>query len=137
MRVTGLPKDARMTQSRPTIGVIDDDISSRESLSGLIQSLGFASRSFASAQEFLAATVANDLACILVDMRMPGMSGLELQSELSKNNDAAPIIFVTSQDDHALRARALRAGAVALLRKPVVADELLAHIASLLSRAGK
>jgi FixJ family two-component response regulator len=124
-----------MTDSRATIGVIDDDISSREAIAGLIESLGFAVASFASAVEFLAANVVKQLACIVVDVQMPGMSGLDLQCALAKTADAAPIIFVTSHEDRELRARALDAGAVAFLGKPVAADELLAHIETLPRRS--
>ena len=107
-----------MMQQRPLISVVDDDVSLRESLPDLLDMLGFAARPFASAEEFLASDVIADTRCLILDVSMPGMSGPELQSELSRRGLRLPIIFVTGQCDQNLRATLLARGAVECLFKP-------------------
>lgn len=108
------------------ISVVDDDESVRESLQGLIRSVGFAVQGFASAEEFIQSDRLNSTACLILDVRMPGMHGPELQRWLAMNHHDIPIIFITAHgDDEEARARALRDGAVAYLLKPLSEEMLL------------
>ncbi len=112
----------------PTIAIVDDDDALRTSLADLIQALGFRALGFASAEAFLSSSQARDAACLILDVRMPGMSGLELQRRILAASWQIPIIFITSHVDDAARARALNAGAVAFLYKPFREEELLVAI---------
>ena len=96
----------------PLIAVVDDDASMRGALRNLLRSVGFRAAAFASAEEFLQASQIQDTACAIVDVRMPGMSGLELQQHLATIQYPIPLIFITAHGDAEARARALRAGAV-------------------------
>jgi len=109
----------------PLISIVDDDDSLRLSLTSLIRSVGFQALSFASAEAFLSSTQARDSQCLIVDVRMPGMNGLELQRHIVAANWRLPIIFITSHVDDNVRAAALEAGAEAFLYKPFRGDELL------------
>src|SRR4051812_9417092 len=100
------------------IAVVDDDEAIREATESLIRSVGFRAVVFPSAEDFLRSSHLQDTACLIVDVRMPGMSGLELQRQLAAANYSMPIIFITAHGDEEARARALRAGAVAFLDKP-------------------
>ena len=91
----------------------------------LIRSLGFRTQDFPSAEAFLSSNQARDMACLILDVRMPGMSGLDLQRQIVAGNWRIPIIFITSHLDDVARARALDAGAVAFLYKPFHEEELL------------
>jgi FixJ family two-component response regulator len=110
----------------PTICVIDDDESVRLSLEGLLRSLGHAVRSFASAEEFLGSPVHARCACVISDVQMPGMSGLDLQEKMRAARLATPFIFVTAFGEGQTRARAMNGGAFCFLRKPFDADALIA-----------
>jgi FixJ family two-component response regulator len=110
----------------PTIAIVDDDLGIREALSGLVQSLGYEPRLFASAEDYLATAGQLAVACMIVDIRMPGMSGLELQARLNSLGNRPPVIFLTSYLDEATRSRALEGGASHFLSKPVD-DEVLVH----------
>lgn len=112
----------------PLISIVDDDDSMRASLDNLLRSVGFRALAFSSAESFLEASPELDAACLILDVRMPGMSGLDLQQQLAAARAAVPIIFVTSHLDEEVRARALRAGAVAFLYKPFREEELLKAI---------
>src|SRR5438046_7454871 len=102
----------------PLISVVDDDHSVRESLARLIRSVGFKVQVFESAEEFLNAGREREANCLILDIRMPGMNGLELQHALSANDCDLPVIFVTAHgSDHEVRAKALRQGAVDYLLK--------------------
>ena len=103
---------------RALVAVVDDDESVRESLPDLLRELGFAVRAFASAEEFLASAFVDDTKCLILDVAMPGMSGPELQLELSRRRHAIPIVFVTAHRDERMRSRLLEAGAADLLFKP-------------------
>ena len=103
----------------PLISIVDDDDSLRNSLDDLIRSVGFRAQGFASAEAFLSSNQAHDTACLILDVRMPGMSGLELQRQMLASNWRIPIIFITSHADDDARARALEAGAVAFLVQTV------------------
>ena len=116
----------------PLIVVVDDDASMRGALRNLLRSVGFRATAFASAEEFLQASQLQDTACAIVDVRMPGMSGLELQQHLATIQYPIPLIFITAHGDAEARARALRAGAVDFLYKPFSEEVLLRAIQSAL-----
>jgi len=112
----------------PLISVVDDDDSVRESLHGFIRSVGFAAKEFASAEEFLSWQDRRKTDCLILDLRMPGMNGLELQQELVATHSAIPVIFITAHGDQEARSRALGAGAVDFLSKPFSEETLLKAI---------
>jgi FixJ family two-component response regulator len=107
------------------ISIVDDDDSLRFLLASLIRSVGFQALSFASAEAFLSSTQARDSRCLILDMRMSGMNGLELQRRIVAANWRLPIIFITSYVDDDVRAAALEAGAAGFLYKPFRDVELL------------
>jgi FixJ family two-component response regulator len=117
--------DMASKESRRLVVIVDDDESVRESLNGLMRAAGFPALTFASAEEFLNSGKQEHTACLIADIRMPGMSGLELQSRLNRDNLRIPIIFITAQGDEKMRMQALRAGAVEFLAKPFDDDVLL------------
>ena len=110
------------------ISIVDDDTSVRESLQGLIRSVGFAVAVFASAEEFLNSERLLDTRCLILDVRMPGMSGLELQRRLAASHCDIPVIFITGHGDEAARWQALKNGAVNYLFKPFSEEVLLGAI---------
>lgn len=105
--------------------IVDDDELIRDSLGGLMKAAGFPALTFASAEEFLNSGEEQHTACLIADIRMPGMSGLELQAKLNEAHQRIPIIFITAQGDEKLRLQALRAGAVEFLTKPFDDQALL------------
>jgi FixJ family two-component response regulator len=109
------------------ISIVDDDLLVREGLISLLRSAGFATQAFASAEEFLSLAHRDDIACLILDVRLPGISGLELQSQLTAtvSNHRTPVVFMTARDDEATRQQALKGGAVDFLRKPVRLEALL------------
>jgi FixJ family two-component response regulator len=107
------------------ISIVDDDESVREGLSGLLRSFGFTANAFASAEEFLNSEQPKRADCLILDMRMPGMSGIELQRHLVANRYEIPVIFITAHEDEGMRARALGGGAGALLIKPFSEEALM------------
>jgi FixJ family two-component response regulator len=110
------------------ISIVDDDESIRRALKRFFTSLGFEVAVFASAEEFLSSRLLLDCACLILDLRMSGMSGLELQSVLNTCNRQIPVIFLTAHNDEHARAQALRAGAIDYLRKPFSEDSLLRDV---------
>ena len=100
------------------IAVVDDDESVRTALQGLLKAVGLPVRSFASAEDFLKAGEQRETGCLIADIRMPGMSGLDLQAKLNAEHCPIPIIFITAHGDEKMRLRAMRAGAVEFLTKP-------------------
>lgn len=112
----------------PIIAIVDDDEALRNSLDNLLRSVGFRVQGFASAEAFLQAQHAPETACLLLDVRLPGMNGLDLQRQLVAAHWGIPIIFVTAYANDDMRARALAAGAVAFLSKPCREEELLQAI---------
>jgi FixJ family two-component response regulator len=114
------------------IAVIDDDPGVRDSTQMLLQSLGYGTATFASAEEFLHSPDIQDVGCIISDVRMPGMSGPELHRALISKSLPTPVIFITAYIDHSLKERALASGAFGFLGKPVVEESLLACIESAL-----
>jgi FixJ family two-component response regulator len=107
------------------IAIVDDDELIRNALQGLMKEAGFPALAFASGDEFLKSGELERVACLIVDIRMPGMSGLELQSKLNNDHHRIPIIFITAQGDEKMRMQALRAGAVKFLTKPLDRGVLL------------
>jgi FixJ family two-component response regulator len=118
----------------PLISIVDDDDSLRNSLNNLIRSVGFRVQGFSSAEEFLNSNQPHNTECLILDVRMPGMSGLDLQRQLVATNCRIPIIFITSHGDGDARARALEAGAVDFLYKPFREEALLKAIDAALNR---
>jgi len=110
------------------VSIVDDDISVRRSTRRLLRSSGFRAEAFASAEEFLDSKSAGETACLILDLRMPGMNGLELQRRLSQNGDRIPIIFLSAHASEEDELSALRAGAVQFLRKPISKEALLSAI---------
>ena len=112
------------------ISIVDDDPLVREGLISLVRSAGFATQAFASAEEFLSLADHDNIACLILDVRLPGMSGLELQSQLTVtvSNHRIPVVFMTARDDEATRQRALKGGAVDFLCKPVRREALLSAV---------
>src|ERR1700739_2231647 len=100
------------------IAIVDDDDLMRSALQGLLKSVGLPARAFASAEEFLQSGQQRKTACLIADIRMPGMSGLELQAKLNAERCRIPTIFITAHGDTKMRMQALRAGAVEFLAKP-------------------
>ena len=109
----------------PPISIVDDDDSVRQSLSNLLRSVGFRVQEFPSADAFLGSPDVRETACLILDVRMPGMSGLELQRHIQAANWRLPIIFITSHVDDDARASALGAGAIGFLYKPFREQEIL------------
>jgi RNA polymerase sigma factor (sigma-70 family) len=114
-----------MTQTDAIVYVIDDDAAIREAIKGLIRSVGMRVETFASAQEFMASSRPDAPACLVLDVRMPGLSGLDLQVELAEAGIHIPIIFITGHGDIPMTVRAMKAGAVEFLTKPFRDQELL------------
>jgi FixJ family two-component response regulator len=107
-----------MTAKRPLVSVVDDDESVRESLPDLLRELGYETQVFSSAEEFLKSAYVEKTRCLILDIAMPGMTGLELQDELKRREIKIPVIFITAQKEEALRSRMLARGAVDCLFKP-------------------
>ena len=119
----------------PLISVVDDDFLMQESTTRLLRSFKFNVKALASAEEFLNSDSLAETACLILDLRLPGMSGLELQRQLISQNRRMPIIFVTGQGDETQRTQALAAGAVAFLYKPFDEHDLLNAINSVLGNS--
>jgi FixJ family two-component response regulator len=114
--------------SASMIAVVDDDDSIRESLQGLLESIGFAVETFSSAQAFLDSECLGRTDCLILDVRMPGMRGPDLQRELARRKCAIPIVFITAHGDEDVRPRVLSDGAVDCLLKPFTEEALLKAI---------
>jgi len=118
----------------PLISVVDDDRSVVEATVSLLESVGYAAEGFCSAEDFLNSPQLRRTACLIVDVRMPGMAGFELQRRLADAKDHPPIIFITAHGEHDISAEALRRGAVAFLLKPFSQEALLDAVRSILGR---
>jgi two-component system response regulator FixJ len=121
--------------TNPTIYVVDDDADVRDGLQALLAVKGFAVETFGSAEDFLGRLDNVATGCALVDVRMPGMSGLELQRELKKKKPALPVVIITGHGDVPMAVSALKAGAVDFIEKPFDTDALLAAIDEAVMRA--
>ena len=124
----------RMTEAHPIVFVIDDDASIRNALKGLISSVGLHVELFGSAQEFLRSSRPDAPSCLVLDVRLPGISGLDFQRELARANIHIPIIFITGHGDIPMSVRAMKAGAVEFLTKPFRDQDLLDAIQVALER---
>jgi len=120
--------------SRSMVFILDDDISIREALCTLLRSVGLEVRTFTSAAEFLNAELPDVPACLVLDVRLPGLSGLDLQRELGRTGVEIPIIFISGHGDIPMTVRAMKAGAVEFLPKPVREQELLDAIAQAIDK---
>lgn len=110
------------------VAIVDDDDSMRDALNGLLKAVGYPARAFASGEEFLMSGQQHQTSCLIADIRMPGMSGLELQAQLNAEQCKIPIIFITAHGDAKMRLQALRAGAVEFLSKPFDEEVLLESV---------
>jgi FixJ family two-component response regulator len=110
------------------ISIVDDDEFVREATKGLVRSLGYSATTFASAEEFLQSKWINDTTCVISDVKMPGLSGVELQTRLIAQGNRTPIIFVSAISDERTRARALKAGAIGFLSKPFNEKRLIEYL---------
>jgi FixJ family two-component response regulator len=119
----------------PVISIVDDDESVRTALKSLIDSVGFRAEVFGSGEEFLKSPIVSQTDCLIADVRMPGMTGLELQQRLNAAGSSVPIVFISAHDDNEARARGLRAGAIDFLQKPFSEDSLLGAISAGLDRS--
>jgi FixJ family two-component response regulator len=108
----------------PLIAIIDDDESVRVTTDSLVRSLGYITHTYASAEDFLDSSGLGDLSCVIADVQMPGMSGVELQAHLRRQGHRVPFIFFTAFPDEKIRAQALRAGAICYLTKPFDGESL-------------
>jgi FixJ family two-component response regulator len=122
------------TSEVPVICVVDDDLSVVEAVVSLLESVGYAAVGFQSAEDFLNSPELGGTVCLILDVRMPGMGGLELQSRLAAVADHTPIIFISAHGDINLSAQTLRRGAVAFLRKPFSQESLLEAVRSVLAK---
>jgi len=107
------------------VAIIEDDESYRLAVLRLLKSAGFSVRSFASAEDFLSSGQQQETGCLIADIRMPGMSGLDLQAKLTSDHCPIPTIFMTAHGDEKMRLQAMRAGAVKFLTKPFDGDDLI------------
>jgi len=114
--------------TRGTVFLVDDDEALRRATTRLLGACGFAVRAFGSAEEFLAGYATGDEGCVLLDVCMPGQSGLDLQRTLESRGDPLPIVFLSGHADAPIRAQALKHGAFEFLQKPVREDELIAAL---------
>ncbi len=112
----------------PIVAVVDDDESVRSAVHGALRSVGIAARSFGSAEDFLNSGITSETGCLITDLQMPGMTGLELQARLSQGDRRIPIIFITAYGEPRMRAQAIAAGALEFLDKPFDDDVLLATV---------
>jgi FixJ family two-component response regulator len=124
-----------MSQVTPIVFVVDDDVSVRESLESLIRSIGWQVETFASAQEFLSRPRALAPSCLVLDVTLPDLNGLDLQKRVAVDRIDMPIIFITGYGDVPMTVRAMKAGAVEFLTKPFVADVLLSAIHNAIERS--
>jgi FixJ family two-component response regulator len=110
------------------VAIVDDDDLMRSALQGLLKAVGLPARAFASAEEFLMSGQQHETACLIADIRMPGISGLELQAKLNAEHCRIPTIFITAHGDEKMRMQALRAGAVEFMAKPFDDEVLLESV---------
>jgi len=132
--VRSITEKLRVPKTKALISVVDDDESLREALTGLLRSLGFAVEAFPSAVDFLASPTIGNTSCLIADIHMPRVTGIELHSRLTELGYAIPTILITAYPDDAVRARALANGVVCYLRKPFDDDALIACIGKILDR---
>jgi FixJ family two-component response regulator len=120
----------------PMISIVDDDISVRESTKELVESLGYEALTFASAEEFLGSQRVRDTSCLITDLQMRGLSGIDLQRRLVDEGRGIPTIFITAFPDEKMRSHALNAGAIGFLSKPFSDEALKHHLNAALADSG-
>jgi FixJ family two-component response regulator len=120
--------------NKPLISIVDDDQAVREATKGLMRALGFRAKTFGSAEDFLNFDRLHSTACLIADVQMPQMTGLELHRRLVASGVSIPTILITAYPDDSVRARALQAGVLGYLTKPFNKDDLLIYIHSALDR---
>jgi FixJ family two-component response regulator len=125
-------QSGKSAAERPLLSVVDDDEMLRESLPDLLRECGFTARAFSSGREFLSSEYVDETRCLILDIAMAGMSGLELQQELKRRRKTIPIIFITAHRDEGIRQQALGQGAVRILYKPFSDTALLDAVSSAL-----
>jgi FixJ family two-component response regulator len=123
-----------MTAAQPVVFVVDDDPSVREGLSSLLRSVGLRVELFASAADFLHARLPAEPSCLVLDVRLPGLSGLDFQAELARSNIRIPIVFMTGHGDIPMTVKAMKAGAVEFLTKPFRDQDMLDAVQLALAR---
>ena len=126
-----------MSDPKSIVFVVDDDPLVRDSVADLLGSAGFAAQTFGSATEFLQATRPDIPACLILDIELPDLSGLDLQTALAKSGDEVPIVFLTGHGDIPRSVRAMKVGAMEFLTKPFRAQELLDAVRQALVRGGE
>src|ERR1700691_2421253 len=132
----GCPEvNAETGVSKYLISIVDDDESFREAMTSLMKSVGFPVEAFSSAEEFLASTRLEDTSCLIADVHMPGMTGIELHQRLVNSGHTIPMILITAYPDDNVRARASAAGVICYLSKTFDDDELLGYVRAALVRA--
>jgi FixJ family two-component response regulator len=133
-RLERVVSDSAMPKDK-LISIVEDDNALRISLEDLIQSVGYRVQGFSSAEAFLGSNQLHETACLVLDLRLPGMSGLELEAHLAAVNSRIPTIFITAHGDENLQSRALASGASAFLHKPCYEQDLLNAIVAALGRS--
>lgn len=123
------------TQGVPTVFIVDDDADVRESLKELLESVGLHSKSFGTAQEFLSSPLHDAPSCLVLDVRLPGISGLDLQRELKRGRINIPIVFLSAHADVPMSVKAMKSGAIEFLTKPFRQQDLLDAVQRSLARA--
>lgn len=131
-----MPVSPHAAPAQWPIAIVDDDGAVRQALNNLLRSVGYSTLEFDSAEAFLASGQLDGFGCAVLDIKLKGMSGIELQERLLALRVTVPTIVVTGHGDAAMRQRALRAGALAFLRKPIDVDALLGHIQQALAGRG-
>jgi FixJ family two-component response regulator len=119
---------ATLDRTAKVVAIVDDDESVRIALQGMMKSVGLPAQAFASAEDYLNSGLQHQTACLIADIRMPGMSGLDLQAKLNAEHCKIPTIFITAHGDSKMRLQALRAGAVEFLAKPFDDEVLLENV---------
>ena len=123
-----------MSQDQPTVFIVDDDISVRQALKNLFRSVGLRVEAFSTAQEFLSSQLPDGPNCLVLDIRLPGLSGLDMQRILAEKNNGIPIVFITAHGDIPMSVQAMKAGAVEFLTKPFRDQELLDAVQEAIGR---
>ena len=138
LRAWGAPAEWKARgapMSQGMIAIVDDDVVVRGALKSLMRSLGYDASTFGSAEEFLSSEQFSRTSCLITDLHMPGLSGLDLQERLIAQGHRFPIIFITGYPDEDVRARAIKSGAIAFLSKPFNTDRLIGYLDKALKAA--
>jgi FixJ family two-component response regulator len=129
-----MPSTRTSLVKNPLVSIIDDDLSVREATTSLLESHGYLTAAFASAEEFLGSERLQDTSCLVTDVRMPGVNGIDLQRRLLDAGHRIPTIFMTAYPEEHMRAAALDAGALAFLAKPVSEERLISCLEGALEK---